>query len=77
MDGLYSRRAGGRRAEHGDAGVHARFQFIYPILKMLNPKKKVSTKLKFSKSRSCRGTITLQLPQWATYVLVHGLTAKM
>jgi hypothetical protein len=37
---------------------------------------KAATKLKISKSRSCRWVIALQLSQRVTYVLVKGLTGK-
>jgi hypothetical protein len=37
---------------------------------------KLSTNLKISKNKSCRGAINLQLSQSATYVLMFGLAGK-
>jgi hypothetical protein len=51
------------------------FSFHLPGFK--NPKlQKVPTKLKFSKNRSCRETIDLQLSQRASYVLINGFVGK-
>jgi hypothetical protein len=38
---------------------------------------KVSTHLKFSKNKSCRGVIDLQLSQRATYVLINRLSGNV
>jgi hypothetical protein len=37
----------------------------------------MSTHLKLSKNKSCRGTIDLQLSQRATYVLINGLPGNV
>jgi hypothetical protein len=52
------------------------FSFHLPGFK--NPKpQKLSTKLKFSKNKSCIGAIGLQLSQRATYVLTNGLSGNV
>jgi hypothetical protein len=38
---------------------------------------KLSTNLKISKNKSCRGAIDLQLSQRATYVLISGLSGNV
>jgi hypothetical protein len=38
---------------------------------------KVTTNLKISKNKSCRGSIDLQLSQRATYVLINGLSGNV
>jgi hypothetical protein len=50
----------------------------HPLKPLRNCKlQKVSTNLKISKNKSCRGAIDLQLSQRATYVLINGLSENV
>jgi hypothetical protein len=64
--------AAGARAEHGDDDAGARF-FLYLAPFNSMKLKNLEYKLKFSKNKSCRGTIKLQPLQRVTYVLINRL----
>jgi hypothetical protein len=51
------------------------FQFREPAFE-ITKLQKVSTNLKISKNKSCRGPIDLQLSQRASYVLINGFVGK-
>jgi hypothetical protein len=51
------------------------FQFRDPVFK-ITKLEKVSTNLKNSKIKSCKGAIDLQLSQRASYVLINGFVGK-
>jgi hypothetical protein len=60
----------------GVASAQRLFQFREPVFK-ITKLQKVSTNLKISKNKSCRGSIDLQLSQRDTYVLINGLSGNV
>jgi 5-methylcytosine-specific restriction endonuclease McrA len=70
-------RCRGRAHVRADAAALRRRPFLFrgPAFK-ITKLQKVSTKLKFSENKSCRGDIDLQLSQRASYVLINRFVGK-
>jgi hypothetical protein len=65
-----------RARRRGVTDARRLFQFREPVFKF-SKLQKVSTNLKISKNKSCRGAIDLQLSQRETYVLINGFSGNV